>query len=166
MSSFSSSREQILASLKHYSKVMREKNEVLSELQKTSQDMKSTLKTSELPEIADILNKREGQCKKAAKAFEAQKLDLSMLITFARQAAENANDELYVMAQNLAIMQSDSNNMAESILAYQQECEYILRARLQSTGEAINNSAKRRKLDSVYGPAHTGTDPIYLDKQR
>jgi hypothetical protein len=166
VSSFSSSREQILASLKHYSKVMRDKNEALLELQKTSQDMKSTLKTSDLPGISEIINKREKQCIKAAKAFEAQKLDLSMLIEFARRASDDTNDELYVMASNLAEMQTYSNSMAESILSYQQECEHILRRRLESTGEAINNSVKRRRLDSAYGPAHTGTNPRYIDKQR
>ena len=166
MSGFSSSREQLLTSLTHYTTVLESKKKALMQLSHTSEQMKICLESSEEPDIGAMLHKREQECKMFAHVCKQEPMDVDALISFAASIASGKNDEAGDLARSLINIHNDSKTLADSILHCQLECETLLKNRLEVEGNAIKRSTERRKLDAVYGPAVKHCSPVYLDRQQ
>ncbi len=166
MTEFHSQREELLASLRSYASVAKQKNDALAELSRAGDEIRSALERDPHPNIKEILKRREQGYRRYAALCEADESDGSTLIGNARSSATDASDELNKLARVVQILQMNSRTLAEGILSCQNECESILKDRLAAVGKAIRESKQRRKLDAAYGPACRHDIPIYLDKHR
>lgn len=165
MTDYSSSREQLVASLKAYTSLLAERNEALSRISATGAVIRSTLGASDTPDISDALRRRDSDiaCYSSLCADTAR--DDSML-SAALAAANSANDELVELAGSVIALREDSRSLADEVLARQSECEALLRTRVEATSKALRRSTQRRKLDAAYGPALNHESPTFMDKQR
>ena len=159
-----SSREELVASLKAYTSLLTAQNEALARISRTSAEIKSTLSASQTPDISDALRRRERDiahysslCADGAPAESA---------VHAALAASSTNDELAELARAVIALQEDSRSLAQEVLLCQSECEALLKARVEATAKALQQSAHRRKLDATYGPALDRHPPTFVDKQQ
>ena len=161
---FSSSRDEIIASLKTYTSHLAARNEALSRLSATSSEIRSTLRNANSPDISDALVRRDQDI-----AYYSALCDSSQdetVVDAAIDAAHAANDELGDIARSVIALREDSRTLIEDVLASQRESEALMKSRLEATTKAIQQSSKRRKLDAVYGPAVNHETPTFMDKQR
>lgn len=164
MTGFSSSRDELVSSLKAYTSVLAQTNEALSRVWTTSTELRATLSSSDSPDIADALTRRDRDIADYSALCGAARN--KPLIDAAVAAANTANDELGEIARSVIALREDSRSIAEQVLACQSECEALLKSRIEATGKAIRQSTQRRKLDAVYGPAVSHDAPVFMDKQR
>lgn len=149
--------------LKTFAAFQKERNEALSDLVRTSSEMRAVLENDPACDIRELLYNREKQCLKYAEICRDQR-NVEQLVREAQSAAccgerESANAGMLVLS-----LHEDAQDMAEQIMTCQSECETILRNRLKTTAKALQQSAQRRRLDAAYGPAHKHTTPVFMDK--
>ncbi|MEN6582612.1 MAG: hypothetical protein ABFD54_09180 [Armatimonadota bacterium] len=159
------SKDQLLDEMRQYTTLLEAKNAALADLSATSIEMWSTLSASESADISDVLRRREQHCKRCVEASNRIKSSSGM-VEIASQAAETVGGELGDLSQKVLALYNKSQTLSEEILTRQQQCEAILKARLDDTAKALRQSVQRRKLDAAYGPAHKHGTPIFLDRQR
>lgn len=165
MTGFSSSKDELVASLKAYTTLLAAKNEALLRLSSTTAEVRSTLRDSDSPDISDALQRRDRDIARYSSLCGASPKDES-IVNAALAAANAANDELSVIARSVVVLREDSRVLADEVLSCQTECEAILKSRLEATSKAIHRSTQRRKLDAAYGPAVSHGTPTFMDKQQ
>ncbi|NLN75981.1 MAG: hypothetical protein GX139_06685 [Armatimonadetes bacterium] len=165
MTGFSSSRDDLVASLRAYTTHLSAQHEALQQLSSTTSHIRETLDAQSAPDISDDLVKRQNELEKYTALCEDAAQDES-LIDAALDAANCANEELNAIARSIITIREDSRSLAEEIIHCQAECESLLKQRLQATSDAIRRSAQRRKLDAAYGPAVSHEIPTFMDKQQ
>lgn len=165
MSGFSASREQFVASLRSYTSLLKDRNEALTQISRTSSEMRSTLSGDAEADITSLLERRDQDCARLAGVC-GNGVNDDAIISAAKHAAGSANDEMGTLARMAVSLYSDTRTLAQEILTCQTECEAILRTRIEATANAIRESKQRRKLDAAYGPACKHDTPVFLDKQR
>jgi hypothetical protein len=153
------------AALKIYAAFLHERNNVLSELARTSREMRLLLESDGLAEIKDLLSSREQECLKYADLCKSQTTSEDVLLRNAENAVRSGKQESASVALSVLSLYEDSQDLASEIMTCQSECESILKNRLKSTAQALQTSARRRKLDTAYGPACRHDIPIFMDKQ-
>lgn len=163
MTGFSSSRDELVSSLKTYTSLLAARNEALSRVWTTSAEISSTLANTDSPDISEALAHRNQDIARYSALCQTQD---ESLIDAAITTAHSANDEVGELARSVVSLREDSRSLAEKVLACQSECETLLRSRIEATSKAINRSNQRRKLDAAYGPAVRHETPTYMDKQR
>ena len=166
MSGFSSSRENLLSSLRSYTDLLEAKKSALSEISSTSEEMRGVLRNNPDVDIDGVLERREQDCMRYAALCQSRPVDDAALIDAAQKLAVATNDEVGRLACSVLSLHEDSCSLAGDVLSCQQECEALLKERIKATAKAIKESTQRRKLDAVYGPACKHSTPVYLDKQR
>ncbi len=164
MTGFSSSRDDLVASLRAYTTHLAAQNEALQQVSATTAQMRSKLAKEENPDISDALLKRDNEIAR----YEALRdsANQSELLDAALDASMATNAELNSIARSVIALREDSRALAEDILACQSECETLLKQRLEATSDAIHRSVRRRKLDAAYGPAISHDVPTFMDKQQ
>ncbi len=164
MTGFSSSRDDLVASLRAYTIHLAAQNEALQQVSTTTAQMRSKLTKEENPDISDSLLRRDNEIAR----YEALRdiANQSELLDAALDASNTANEELNSIARSVIALREDSRALAEEILACQSECEALLKQRLEATSDAIHRSVRRRKLDAAYGPAVSHDVPTFMDKQQ
>ena len=163
MSDSSSSRKQLLSSLARYTCVLEQRKIALAQLARTSSQMLSTLEHGGSADIGSLLERRGEECVSFGKLCEESRGDDRALADAVDRAAENGNGELGRLARNSLSLRSDSQSLAEEIVACQNRCETVLKKRLAATVRALRESSQRRKLDAAYGPACRHGLPAFLD---
>ena len=163
MTDSSSSRKQLLSSLARYTRVLEQRKIALAQLARTSSQMLSTLEHSGTADIGPLLERRGEECVRFGKLCEESRSLDPALADAVDQAAENGNGELGRLAQEALSLRSDSQSLAEEIVACQNRCETVLKTRLAATVRALRESSQRRKLDAAYGPACKHGSPTFLD---
>jgi hypothetical protein len=161
---FSSSRDDLVASLRAYTSHLAAQNEALQQVSVTTAQMRSKLTKEENPDISDALLQRDSEIAR----FEALRdsADQTELLNAALAASNTTSEELNSIARSVIALREDSRALAEDILACQSECEMLLKQRLDATSDAIHRSRRRRKLDAAYGPAISHDVPTFMDKQQ
>jgi hypothetical protein len=162
---FSSSKDELVASLQAYTTLLAAKNEALLRLSSTTAEVRSTLRDADSPDISDALRRRDREIASYSALCGNSGQDES-IVNAALAAANAANDELNVIARSVIAMREDSRALAEEVLSCQSECETLLKSRLAATSKALHRSTQRRKLDAAYGPAINHDTPTFMDKQR
>ena len=165
MTGFSSSKDNLLASLKSYTVHLAAQNEALQQLSSTTSEMRSALGKEGAPDISAALNRREQQIARYVELCSSSRAD-EALVEEALAATEMPNDELNSAAKSVIALREDMLSLTQQIVMCQNDCETLLRTRLESTSEEIQKSARRRKLDAVYGPAISHESPSFMDKQQ
>jgi hypothetical protein len=177
LTGYSSSREELVASLKAYTSLLAERNEALVRISATSAEIRSTLDGPDTPDISDVLRRRDTDIACYSSLCGDNARDDSILAT-ASALAHTApmppgmipggivDGELAEIARSVIALREDSRSLADEVLACQSECEALLRTRVESTSKALRRSAQRRKLDAAYGPALHHESPTFMDKQR
>ena len=165
MTDFSSSREELVASLKAYTSLLAARNEALERLSATSAEIRSTLSGADTPDISDALRHRDADIARYSSLCAGGAADESALDA-AMTAANIANGEMTELARSVVGLREDTRALAEDVLACQNECEALLKARVAATAKALHQSARRRKLDAAYGPALDHKTPAFMDKQQ
>ena len=153
------------AALKIYAAFLRERNQVLSELALASREMRSLLASDSSAEIKHLLARRERDAMKYADLAKSQTASDDVLLSDAENAARSGKKESASVALCVLSLYENSQDLASEIMTCQSECESILKNRLQATAQALQASARRRKLDAAYGPACRHDIPIFMDKQ-
>lgn len=167
MSAYQTTRDALLDALKQYSSVLEERKAALGAISHSTGLMKQALGVEEIVDINPVLDQRGREIKNYERVSSKIGNELDRLIDAARRCASDSSDEIYRTASSLIAMQAEHQSLAENVLTCQQECETMLRARLDDTAKAISESRHRRKLDSAYGPAISHRrEPVFLDKQR
>lgn len=165
MSGFSSSRDQLLSSLKSYNELLKARQEALSQISKTSTELRSALQDGNTAGVDIALQRRDQDCTRLAPLCRPG-IDEDAIIDAVKRATTSANDELGRLSQVVLTLHEDSHTLTQDILACQAECENLLKNRIESVGAALKQSSQRRKLNATYGPAHKHEVPVFLDKQR
>ncbi len=153
------------SALKIYAAFLRERNQVLSELARDSRKMRSLLESDGSADIKHLLASREQECLKYADLCKSQTVSDDVLLGNAENAARSGKQESASVALSVLSLYEDSQDLASEIMTCQSECESILKTRLKSTAQALQTSARRRKLDTAYGPACRHDTPVFMDKQ-
>lgn len=166
MSGFSSSREELLNSLRSYTTLLEARKSALADLSSTSEEIRGVLRNNPNVDIGGALERREQDCLRYAALCQSYPVNDDALIDAAQKLAVATNDEVGRLASSVLSLHEDSCSLAGEVLSCQKECESLLKERIQATAQAIKESTQRRKLDSVYGPACKHSAPVYLDKQR
>lgn len=166
--SFSQSSE-LLQALREYRSTLQQRAQALAHLQQTSDQMLSILRQDPMADITELLQRRELECLKLGElcrggfAAERQLLEAAKLVDGNAGMSEG---ELALAAREVLSVQAHCEKLSQEVMAYQQECELILKTSLEVIDRAIRESKQRRKLDSVYGPACRHNTPIFLDRQQ
>ncbi len=167
MSTYQTTRDALLNALKQYNSVLEERKAALHAISHSTGLMKQALGVEEIVDINPVLDQRGREIKNYERVSSKIGDELDKLIDAAHRCATDSSDDLYRTASSLIAMQAEHQSLAEHVLTCQQECETMLRARLEITAKAICESRHRRKLDSAYGPAVVHRrQPVFLDKQR
>lgn len=166
MSGFSSSRDDLLNSLRSYTALLEAKKSALRDISNTSEEMRGVLLGDPVADISGVLERREQDCSRYAALCQSSPVNDDMLIDAAKKLSSAANDEVGKLARSVVSLHEDSCSLAGEILTCQKECETLLKERLEATSLAIKESTQRRKLDAAYGPACKHGTPVYLDKQQ
>lgn len=167
MSTYQTTREALLSALKQYSNVLEERKAALGALSHTTDMVREVLACPEFVDMNPVLDRREREIRNYKLVSSRVGDELDRLIETARKEAADTSDEIYRAASSLAAMQLEHGSVFENVLTSQQQCESMLRTRLEETANAIKDSRSRRKLDSAYGPALShNRQPVFLDKQR
>lgn len=166
MSSPAPNRDDIAVALKTYACSLEERNAVLADLAQVSREMRSMLETDSAADIRDVLARREQECLRYASLCTGQTMSDEVLIRRAQDAACCGDSGLSSLGVSVLSLYEDAQMMAEEIMGCQGECESILRTRLQATSKALKQSAQRRRLDAVYGPAHRHDVPVFMDHKK
>lgn len=164
MTEFSSSRDELIASLTTYTSLLAARNEALSRLSATSAEVRSTLRNAKSPDISAALQRRDQDITYYSKLC-GNKSQEEAAVNAAIAASNAANDELGQIARSVIALHEDSQILMEEVLVCQRECETLLKSRLETTSKALRQSSERRKLDAVYGPAIKHETPTFMDKQ-
>lgn len=160
-----SSREELVASLEAYTSLLTARNEALARISRTSAEIKSTLSTSATPDISDAIRRRDEDIAHYA-SLCADGAPAESTMQAALAAAGMGNNELAELARCVIGLEEYSRSLAREVLACQSECEALLRARVEATAKALQQSAHRRKLDAAYGPALDREAATFVDKQQ
>ena len=166
MSAFSTSRDDLVASLTRYTTLLQARRDALMRLSNSTAEMRSSLQSDGEPDISELLRRREHDCRGFAALCGNGTDDDPSLISAAENVASAANDEVARLADSALSLQADIQALGQEILSCQSECEKTMRARLESVAQAIQESTQRRRLDAAYGPAHSHKSPVFVDKQR
>ena len=161
-----SSRDELLECLRSYTSVLEARKSALVQLSRTSCQIRSTLESGETADIDNMLERREQECRRYAAACKEEPPSGNALVEAARDAAEDANDELGEAARTVLSLHADSKDLTEEIITCQNQCEAILKERMAATSRALCESSHRRRLDAAYGPACKHGLPVFLDKQQ
>jgi len=165
LTKYSSSQEDIVASLEAYITLLAARNNALSRISDASNDIKSTLKTSDSPNISKALQRRKCDITNYASLCADKEHDRSIL-AMATELTKTANNELSELARKVIDLREDSRLLAEEVLECQDECKTLLKSRVEATSGAIRRSTQRRKLDAAYGPSIDHHIPTFMDRQR
>lgn len=163
MSSQTFTRECAIDTLKTFAAFQKERNGALSDLARTSSEMRAVLENDPACDIRELLQKREKQCMKYAELCREQS-NADELIREAESAARCGEREPAAAGMLVLSLYENAQDLAEQIMTCQAECETILRNRLKTTARALQQSAQRRRLDAAYGPAHKHSAPVFMDK--
>jgi hypothetical protein len=161
-----SSPSKDLASLAAHLALLQTRNKALIQLCALSDEIRTALRDNPAADIRGILARRELSCKQFAASCGPDMPNEEALLEAARQVGSSDGDELHQVAEAILALSAGCKTLAEAILAAQAECEALLKTRLKATANALRQSAQRRKLDAIYGPACKHTIPAFLDRQR
>lgn len=159
MSTFGEPKEQIVASLRAYTSLLKDRNAALGRISGVSERLLSTLAADPTADVSHLIEERESECKRLASVSPSVPTDTLNTIA-------NRSDEAGALARSAAALDSDAQVLGDRILACQAQCETIMKTRLEAISKAIRESGQRRKLDAAYGPACSHDTPMFLDRQR
>lgn len=165
MNSRSTSNEELLASLSNYAYLLQERKDALVHLSRTSEEVRSILVRDPTADIGPILSRREQDCRSLESVFGGSRSD-TLVIGAAQRASASPDARMSNLAHLILALHAELQTLAEKVLACQNECETILKQRLEATARALRDSTQRRRLDATYGPACRHETPTFLDKQR
>lgn len=165
MNTYIASKDDLYNALRRYTDLLNTRKETLEELSSVSDELLQSLQLDQEIDLNAILEKRKNQCLKLGEVVKRE-VDESPSLELARQAAKLANEEIRSLAQNVIALHGDSKILAENVLLRQNECEAILKDRLQSIAKAIRESKQRGQLGAAYGPACSHLTPKFLDTRK
>ncbi len=160
-----SSRDELLECLRGYAVALQARKGALARLSRTSCQIRSKLESGRTVNLDDMLERREQECQQYAAACEEGPQGDNALLE-AAESAEHATDELGETARTVLSLHTDSKVLAGEIIACQNQCEKMLKERMEATSRALRESSHRRRLDAAYGPACKHGTPVFLDKQQ
>jgi hypothetical protein len=167
VSTYQTTRDALLKALKQYSSVLEERKAALAAISHTTTQIKQAISADGEIQLDIVLNQRGLEIGNYEQVNSRIGDELDRLIDAAQRCASDTSDEMYRTASSLIAMKAEQQSLAQNVLACQQECETMLKARLDVTAKAIRESRRRRKLDSAYGPAISHkSQPLFMDKQR
>jgi len=166
LTEFTSTREELLASLSKYKSLLEQRKQALTQLSSTSAEMRSVLCSDIAPDIGDLLERRESECRHLETVNPREAGTDKAILRAAKALAANTSDELGRLASSAVSLYADTQNLGREVLTCQAECEAILKDRIDATAQAIRESKQRRRLDAVYGPACKHRAPAFIDKQQ
>ena len=159
------SRQDLAASLSSYIALLGEQRDALAQLRGTSSEMRRALERGHDADVDHLLERRDHECRQLGHIRE-RAAAVDDVIQAARAASSGADDSLAKTARALIAMQADSQSLAEEVITCQNQCEAILKERIEATAGALRESTQRRKLDAVYGPAVKHTSPTFIDSHQ
>ena len=156
-----------MGALRQYSKALEERTAALCAISHSTSLMKQALGSEGIVDLDPMLDQRGREIKRYEHVSAKIGDELDRLIDAAKRCASDESDDMHRTTSSLIAMQVEHQSLAENVLTCQQECEIMLKTRLDVTAKAIHESRHRRKLDAAYGPAVSHRrQPVFLDKQR
>lgn len=152
-------------SLEDYAVLLGRRREALAKLAGTGCEILSTLTTDPLADIEDLLERREGECRRFSALNNQLPPDEPELLDSAR-SLQSEQDEAGAVARRVLSLSDDCWTLADQVMRSQADSEAIMRCSLEATARSIRESAQRRKLDTAYGPACRHHSPVFLDTQQ
>ena len=159
------SRQDLAASLSSYIALLGEQRDALSQLHRTSSEVRRALEHGNEADVDHLLQRRDQECRRLGDIRERAGA-VDDVIEAARAASAGADNSLAETARALIALQADSQSLAQEVIACQNQCEAILKERIETTARALRESTQRRKLDAVYGPAVKHTSPTFIDSHQ
>lgn len=161
-----STSKDLLASLTAHLALLQERNKVLSQLSALSDKMRTSLRDDPAASINELLAGRELSCRQYTASCRTGESNEEAILEAAGLVQPSDGEELLRAAGSVLTLNAACKTLADEILAAQAECETLLKTQLKATAKALQESAQRRKLDAIYGPACKHTIPAFLDRQR
>lgn len=162
----STSPDELSTCLRRYTTFLRERNEALSALYATSEQMRSVLERVTSPDVDSLLTRREQDCARFAATAAAENKSDAFTFESVRALPQCSGGEIGVLVSSAEDLRTNYDDLARKVLICQTECETLLRQRLQAVADALRQSTQRRKLSAAYGPAHKPGTPMFLDRQQ
>lgn len=148
-----------------YAGLLRRRRDALARLAGTGCEILSALTTDPLADIGELLERREGECRRFSALNSQSPSDEPALLDSAR-SLQFEQDEEGAVARRVLSLSDDCWKLADQIMRSQADSEAIMRCSLEATARSIRESAQRRKLDTAYGPACRHHSPVFLDTQQ
>jgi hypothetical protein len=158
--------ETIVDTLARYSQTLRARVSALEALLQTNVQILNALKATSTPDIGDLLERRDADCKLIADTGLPSDDNEESLLALARAAVGSSSRNVSTLARRVLADRDRAQELAVQIMTTQSECETLLKRHLQAAAAALRKSARKRQLSAAYGPAMRENTPAFMDHQR